>query len=40
MSWTYKELHRAITLTELAPRPYFSTTNVHLVHINVFAKLD
>ena len=35
-----KELQRAITLTELAPSPYFSNTNVHLVDINVFAKLD
>ena len=33
-----KELQRAITLTELAPRPYFSITNVHLVDINMFAK--
>ena len=30
-----KELQRAITLTELAPRPYFSIINVHLVDINV-----
>ena len=35
-----KELQRAITLTELAPSPYFSITNVHLVDINVFAKSD
>ena len=35
-----KELQRAITLTELAPSPYFSTINVHLVDINVFAKSD
>ena len=35
-----KELQRAITLTELAPSPYFSITNVHLVDINVFAKFD
>ena len=35
-----KELQRAITLTELAPSPYFSIINVHLVHINVFAKSD
>ena len=35
-----KELQRAITLTELAPRPYFSIINVHLVDINVFAKSD
>ena len=33
-----KELQRAITLTELAPSPYFSIINVHLVDINVFAK--
>ena len=26
------------TLTELAPSPYFPIINVHLVHINVFAK--
>ena len=35
-----KELQRAITLTELAPYPYFSIINVHLVDINVFAKFD
>ena len=42
----YKELQRAITLTELAPSPYFSSINVHLsvgknvhlVDINGFAK--
>ena len=33
-----QELQRAITLTELAPSPYFSIINVHLVDINVFAK--
>ena len=33
-----KELQRAITKTKLAPSPYFSITNVHLVDINVFAK--
>ena len=33
-----KELQRAITLTELAPSPYFSIINVYLVDINVFAK--
>ena len=33
-----EELQRAITLTELAPSPYFSIINVHLVDINVFAK--
>ena len=33
-----KELQRAITLTELDPSPYFSTINVHLVDINVYAK--
>ena len=31
-----KELQRAITLTELAPSPYFSIINVHLGEINVF----
>ena len=35
-----KELQTAITLSELAPSPYFSITNVHLVDINVFAKFD
>ena len=35
-----KELQRAITLTELAPSPYFSIINVHLVDINVFTKFD
>ena len=34
------ELQRAITLTELAPSPYFSIINVHLVDINVFSKAD
>ena len=32
------DLQRAITLKELAPSPYFSNINVHLVDINVFAK--
>ena len=31
-----KELQRAITLTKLAPCPYFSIINSHLVDINVF----
>ena len=35
-----KELQRAIILTELAPSPYFSIINNHLVAINVFAKSD
>ena len=35
-----KELQRAITLTELAPIPYFSTINDHLVDINEFTKFD
>ena len=35
-----KELQRAITLTELAPSPYFSIINVYLVDIDVFAKFD
>ena len=35
-----KKLQRAITLTELAPSPHFSTINIHLVGINVFAKCD
>ena len=35
-----KELQRVITLIELAPSPYFSIINVHLVDINVFAKFD
>ena len=39
MSWT-KELHRAITLIELASSPYFSIMSVHLVDINVFTKFD
>ena len=29
---------KAVTLKELAPSPYFSTINVHLVDINVFVK--
>ena len=33
-----QRITRAITLTELAPSPYFSIKNVHLVDINVFAK--
>ena len=36
----HQELQRAITLTELAPSPFYSNTNVHLVDINVFAKFD
>ena len=36
----HQELQRALTLTELAPSPYFSNTNVHLVDSNVFAKFD
>ena len=35
-----KELQRAITLTEFAPSPFYSNTNVHIVDINVFAKFD
>ena len=35
-----KELLRTITLTELAPSPYFSIINVHLVDINLFTKFD
>ena len=35
-----KELQRAITLTELAPGPYFSIINVHLVYVKVFAKSE
>ena len=35
-----KEFQRAITLTELAPSPYFSVINVHLVDMNVFTKSD
>ena len=34
------ELQRTITLTELAPSPFYSNTNVHLVDINVFTKFD
>ena len=33
-----EELQRAMTLKELAPSPYFSIINVHLVEHNVFAK--
>ena len=33
-----EELQKGKTLTELAPSPYFSIINVHLVDINVFAK--
>ena len=35
-----KELLRAITLIKLAPSPYFSIINVHLVDISMFAKSD
>ena len=35
-----KKLQKAITLNELAPSPYFSIINVHLVDINVLAKPD
>ena len=34
------ELQRAITLIEMAPGPFYSNTNVHLVDISVFAKFD
>ena len=33
-----KELQRAVTLKELAPSPYFSIINVHLVDINETGK--
>ena len=33
-----KYLQRVITLTELAPSPYFSIVNVNLVDINVFGE--
>ena len=33
-----KELQRVIIVAELAPSPYFSIINVHLVDTNVFAK--
>ena len=36
----HSELQRAITLTELAPSPFYSNTNVNLVNINVFANSD
>ena len=36
MSWTKN--YKGQTLTELAPRLYFSIINVHIVDINVFAK--
>ena len=36
----HQELQRAITLTELAPSPLYSNTNVHLVDSNAFAKPD
>ena len=36
----HQELQRAITLTELAPSPFYSNTNVHLMDKNVFAKFD
>ena len=35
-----KEFQRAITLTDLAPSPYFSIINGHLVDMNVFTKSD
>ena len=35
-----KVLQRTITLTELAPSPYFSIINVHHVDINPFTKFD
>ena len=37
---TALKLQRTITLTELAPNPFYSNTNVHLMDINVFAKCD
>ena len=33
-----KELQKAVTLIELAPSPYFSILNIHLVDITVAAK--
>ena len=36
----HEQLQRAVTLTELAPDPFYSNTNIHLVDINVFAKFD
>ena len=36
MLWTKN--YKGKYLTELAPSPYFSIINVHLVDINVFAK--
>ena len=35
-----KELQSAITLTKLAPSPFYYNTNVQLVDINVFARFD
>ena len=35
-----QELQRAITLTELAPRPYFSIIKVHHIDINVSVKFE
>ena len=34
------KLRRAMTVTELTPSPFNSNTNIHLVEINVFGKLD
>ena len=35
-----QRITKCVTLIELAPGPYFSIINVHLVDINVFAKSD
>ena len=40
ISESLSKLQRAITLTELAPTPFYSNTNVHLMDINVIAKFE
>ena len=36
----HKELQREITLTELAPSPYFFIISIYLVDMNVFSMFD
>ena len=35
----FLELQKAITVTEMAPSPFYSNTKVHLVDINVFVNV-
>ena len=37
---TYLELQREITLTELAPSPFFFVLSICLAYMNMFARFD